>query len=103
MAEENHAKQERRSAERKERERGKSGKGRGQDRNRDPGNDGFQNLEFQNEPRFARRGERNDRPVDDWNSDIDRRVDNFVPHNDRPPPRGKWKKDHIVYVRGKRP
>ena len=47
------------------------------------------------------RGERNDRPVDDWNSDIDRRVDNFVPHNDRPPPRGKWKKDHIVYVRGK--
>ena len=91
----------RRSAERKEKERGKTGRGRGQDRNRDPGNDGFQNLEFQNEPRFARRGERNDRPVDDWNSDIDRRMDDFVPRNDRPPPRGKWKKDHIVYVRGK--
>ena len=38
---------------------------------------------------------------EDWNSDIEQRSDNFMPRNDRPPRRSKWRKDQIVYVRGK--
>ena len=96
----------RRSAER-QREKGRGGRGRGHDRKREPVIE-----RFDNDQRFARRVEQTDsrhtvdRPVDsssfreDWNSDVERRNESFMPHDEPRLRRGKWRRGQTVYVRG---
>lgn len=91
-----------RSGER-QRERGRGVRERGRERNRGLGNERFENDRVsrveQTDTRYA-----GDRPVDsfrgDWNSDVEYRDENFRPHSEPPPRRGKWRRGKTVYVRG---